>query len=225
MAADKKKNEAAQALGGEPLQWQGYDFAKKEAVTVSVNPALFLETPNTHVMHLALIRQLHNARRGTASTKTRAEVAGGGKKPWKQKGTGRARAGSIRSPLWRKGGITFGPKPRKYYLAMPKQVGRLALRSALTARKDACVVVQNWGLDKPSTKALRARLKQFGLDEGQKVLIILGRHDKLVQRSARNLPGVSTLLVSNLNVKQLIGHDRIVFAADALAALQKGVES
>lgn len=204
--------------------WSGYDFAKNKEISVSVNPALFLELPHRPSLHLALIRQLHNARRGTASTRTRSEVRGGGRKPWRQKGTGRARVGSIRSPLWRGGGIIFGPKPRRYYLAMPKRVSRLAIRSALTARRRDCLVVTNWGLDKPSTRGVVERLQKLGV-AGQKVLIVLLRPDRYLQLSVRNLPRVETLLVGNLNVKQLLSHDRIIFAADALAALQKGVEA
>src|SRR5437016_5632321 len=162
MAEKKSKSESKK---GADLTWSGYDFVKQEAVEVSVNPALFLEKPHTQSMFLALIRQLHNARRGTASTKTRSEVRGGGKKPWKQKGTGRARAGSIRSPLWRKGGVSFGPKPRVYKLSMPKQVSRLAIRSALTTKRDDCLVVNAWGLDKPSTRGMVACLKQLGVDK------------------------------------------------------------
>src|SRR5947209_8327121 len=142
MAGKQTKKQADKPEGS--LTWSGYDFVKKEAVEVSVNPALFLEKPHTQSMFLALIRQLHNARRGTASTKTRAEVRGGGRKPWKQKGTGRARSGSIRSPLWNGGGVIFGPKPRDYSQSMNKKARQLALRSALAARKDQFVVVQNF---------------------------------------------------------------------------------
>src|SRR5574344_2140752 len=127
----------------------------KELGEISLNESIFGVEPNIHLMHLALRRQLNNARQGSACAKTRAEVAGGGKKPWKQKGTGRARAGSIRSPLFAGGGVIFGPKPRDYSFAIPQKARKLALKSALSARKDQTVVVKDFSeISEPKTKLM-----------------------------------------------------------------------
>ena len=138
---------------------------------ITLNEAVFGVEPNLHVMHLALRRQLNNARQGSASCKTRAEVAGGGRKPWKQKGTGRARAGSLRSPLFAGGGVVFGPKPRDYAFNMPQKARKLALKSALSARQDQLIVVKDFStIVEPKTKLMVAALKS--LNVSGKVLIL-----------------------------------------------------
>ena len=172
------------------------------------------ETPNTHLMHMHVVRQLRNKRAGTASALTRAEVAGGGKKPWKQKGTGRARAGSIRSPLWKGGGVIFGPKPRKFNLDMTVKSRRLALRSALQTQAAQMVAVESFGLEKPSTKALVAFLKQLNLTGS--VLLVVKDTDSNVTLSARNLKDVQVVLANNLSVKALLKADHVVASEDAL---------
>src|SRR6185437_11483253 len=182
------------------------DLKGKAVGEASFDDEVFGIEPNIHVMHSALHRQLVNARRGTASTKTRSEVRGGGRKPWRQKGTGRARAGSIRSPLWNGGGVIFGPKPRDYAQSMPKKARQLALRSALAARRDQFVVVQNFDalfqnapksgddsakIEQPKTKDFVAVLKQLGLND-KKVLVILDcgvPGSKQIERAARNICG------------------------------------
>jgi large subunit ribosomal protein L4 len=179
----------------------------------------FPETPNTHVMHLHVLRQLHNRRAGTASTLTRAEVSGGGKKPWKQKGTGRARAGSIRSPLWKGGGVIFGPKPRVFQKDMPVKARRLALRSALLAQLPQMISLDGFGIESPSTKAMTALLGKLGL-EGRVLLIVKEREDN-VWLSARNIPRVTLLLSSDLSVKELLQADHVVVTVDALHHIEE----
>lgn len=189
------------------------DLKGKKLGEVTLDDSVFGGEPNTHVLHAALMRQLANARAGTASTKTRSEVRGGGRKPWRQKGTGRARAGSIRSPLWEGGGVIFGPKPRDYAVLMPKKMRQLALKSALAARVSDFVVVKDFSeLKEPKTKLMAAVLKDLEL-HGKKVLLVMDfncSHCQLVERAARNIAGVKVLPVSNLNVKDLLDCDAIL---------------
>lgn len=180
---------------------------------------VFALEPNTHVMHLHLVRQLANGRAGTASSLTRSEVAGGGKKPWKQKGTGRARVGSIRSPLWKGGGVIFGPKPRSYAKDMPKKMRRLALRSALSAKASDLIGLTEWNLDKPNTKMVKATLAKIGATG--KTLIIAEAPNETLSLSARNLADAKVILASNLNVKDLLNHDKIVVTAAALERIEE----
>jgi large subunit ribosomal protein L4 len=197
------------------------DLKGKAVGEVSFDDSIFGLEPNVHVMHAALHRQLANGRAGTASTLTRAEVRGGGRKPWRQKGTGRARAGTIRSPLWNGGGVIFGPKPRDYSQSLPKKVRQLALRSALAARKEEFVVVQNFDglfdkapksgddsakIEQPKTKKFVAALKDLGVTE-KRVLLLLDNGVpgvKQIERAARNICGVRVLCVTNLNVKDIM---------------------
>ena len=169
-------------------------------------------------MHLALKRQLNNARRGTACAKTRAEVSGGGKKPWKQKGTGRARAGSIRSPLFAGGGVVFGPKPRSYETNMPQKARKLALKSALSAKLEAMTVVKDFSeLKEVKTKAMAKILKD--LNATGKILVIAdlkAEENKNLELSARNLANVKLLLPSNLNVKDLIEANSLIVTEAAI---------
>ena len=185
---------------------------------IALDENVFGVEPNIHVMHLALRRQLNNARQGTACAKTRAEVSGGGKKPWKQKGTGRARAGSLRSPLFAGGGVIFGPKPRDYSFSMPQKARRLALRSALSARLDQTVVVKDFSeITAPKTKLMVEALKSLKL-EG-KVLIIAdtrAAENQNLELAARNIPSVKMILPSNLNVKDLLEADFVVMTESAV---------
>ncbi len=178
------------------------------------------EAPHTHLMHLHVVRQLRNKRAGTASTLNRDEVSGGGKKPWKQKGTGRARAGSIRSPLWKGGGVIFGPKPRKYTLNLSVKARRLALRSAVLAQLPQMIAIDSFGLTKPSTKSL-AELLTKNLKLSGKVLLIVKEHDDNVTLSARNLPHVKLVLANNLSVRELLNADHVVATEDALRQIQE----
>ena len=179
---------------------------------------MFGVEPNMHVMHMALRRQLNNARGGNACTKTRAEVSGGGKKPWKQKGTGRARAGSLRSPLFAGGGVIFGPKPRDYSFSMPQKARRLALKSALSARVENTILVKDFSeIKEAKTKLMAESLKSLNVDG--KVLIIAdvnAKENVNLELAARNLPKVKIILPSNLNVQDLIEADNLVMTEAAL---------
>ena len=185
---------------------------------ITLEKSVFGVEPNIHVMHLALRRQLNNARQGSANSKTRAEVAGGGRKPWKQKGTGRARAGSLRSPLFAGGGVIFGPKPRSYSFNMPQKARQLALKSALSAREDKIVVVKDFSaITEPKTKQMVATLKS--LNVSGKVLVIAdtkAEENKNLELSARNIPSVKLLLPTNLNVKDLLEADFVVMTESAV---------
>lgn len=183
--------------------------------------SVFGITPNVHEMHRHLVRQLANWRSGTHSTLTRAEVSGGGKKPWRQKGTGRARAGSTRSPLWRKGGVVFGPRPRKYTKDMPRKIRRLALKSALATRKDNVFAIEKFEFEAPKTRQVVELLKKMGASG--RVVILLDDYNDNLEKSARNLPNVKVILASaygqNLNVKDILACDNIVATEAALARI------
>lgn len=185
---------------------------------ITLNEQVFGVEPNLHVMHLALRRQLNNARQGSASCKTRAEVSGGGRKPWKQKGTGRARAGSLRSPLFAGGGVIFGPKPRSYAFNMPQKARQLALKSALSARSEQMVVVKDFStITEPKTKLMVSALKS--LNVSGKILIVAdvkADENKNLELSARNIPSVKIILPSNLNVKDLLEADSVVITESAV---------
>jgi len=185
---------------------------------ITLDKEVFGVEPNIHVMHLALRRQLNNARSGNACTKTRAEVSGGGRKPWKQKGTGRARAGSLRSPLFAGGGVIFGPKPRSYAFNMPQKARKLALKSALSARESQIVVVKDFStISEPKTKLMVSALKS--LNVSGKVLIVanfVADENKNLELSARNIPSVKLLLPNNLNVKDLLEADFVIMTESAV---------
>lgn len=183
---------------------------------VELAEAVFGVPVNTAVMHQALLRQLANARQGTHDTKTRTEVRGGGRKPWRQKGTGRARQGSTRSPQWTGGGVVFGPTPRSYTQDMPRKQRRLALRSALSAKAadGAITVLESFELEAPRTKAVVELLT--GIEAGAKTLIVLGSHNDGLERSARNLSEVRVVLASNLSVRDLLIADTVLMTRDAV---------
>jgi large subunit ribosomal protein L4 len=172
-------------------------------------------------MHQALLRQLSNARLGTHKVKTRGEVAGGGRKPFKQKGTGRARQGSTRAPQWIGGGTVFGPTPRKYTKQLPKKMHHAALRSALTAKAAAgqIVVLDSVNLAERKTKVVVGMLKALELHTGT-VLMVLPAKNELVQRSASNLPNVKTLLSSYLNVRDILGYDTVLLSKDSMEHIE-----
>ncbi len=172
--------------------------------------------PNVAVMHQVVTAQLAARRAGTQSTKTRAEVRGGGAKPWKQKGTGRARQGSIRSPQWRGGGIALGPKPRSYEQRTPKKMVKLALRSALSDRfaSDRIIVLDSWGLDAPKTKTARTALEALGVDG--RVLVVVARDDVNAAKSLANLPRVHVCEPAELNTYDVLVSDWLVFTQDTV---------
>jgi large subunit ribosomal protein L4 len=177
----------------------------------------------SHIVHRALVRQMNNARQGTASAKTRAEVRGGGRKPWRQKGTGRARAGSSRSPLWRGGGVIFGPKPRDYSVKMNRKERQLALCTALHSRADDMVVVEAFEdkFSRPKTKDLLSAIERWGVDPNAKVLLIIADRQELVYLSARNLENVKLITAANLNVYDLLAADKLVVTSPAIDAIQE----
>jgi large subunit ribosomal protein L4 len=198
--------------------WQGEEVGQ---ATLDLRVA----KPETaaHVVHRALVRQTTNARQGTASTKTRAEVSGGGRKPWRQKGTGRARAGSNRSPLWRGGGVIFGPKPRDYNIKMNRKERRLALRTAFQSRAEDLIVVEDFAdqLPRPKTKELGAAFARWGIKAESKILLILPQLEDTVYLSARNLSTVKLIAATSLNVYDVLAADKIVTTQTALAKLQE----
>lgn len=203
------------------MQVPVYNQAGESVDQVELRDDIFGITPNKSVMHQALVRQLANGRQGTADTKTRGEVSGGGRKPWKQKGTGRARQGSTRAPHWKGGGTVFGPHPRKYVQRMPKQMRRLALRSALSAKaaEDQIRVISAFGMAAPRTSELDGLLGSLKCPTT--ALILLPDRDEVVVRSARNLVGVKTLRTSYLNVRDLLGHDFLIMSREALQAVER----
>jgi 50S ribosomal protein L4, bacterial/organelle len=198
--------------------WQGKDAGK-----ASLDLKVAKESTANDLMHRAVLRQQAHMRQGTASTLTRAEVRGGGRKPYKQKGTGRARQGSIRTPLRPGGGIVFGPKPRSYNLAMNRKERRLALRTALMARFEAITVVKDFGasLDVPKTREITDALGRLGIAADSKVLIILSNPSEVVRRSVRNLDKVKLIAADQLNVFDLSTPRRWWWGEDALATIQE----
>jgi len=195
------------------------DLIKADGVKIreiTLDPALFAIQPNVPVMHQVVNAQLAAARAGTQSTKTRAEVKGGGAKPFRQKGTGRARAGSTRAPNWSGGGVALGPKPRSYDQKTPKKMVQLALRSALSDRasEGKVIVVDSYGFDAPRTKDAKAFMQALNLDGS--VLIVLGDEDENVFLSFRNLEGMHILHESELNTFDVLRHDYVVFSQETL---------
>lgn len=187
-----------------------------DAGSIDLDAAVFAIEPNGPVLHQVVTAQLAARRAGTHSTKTRAEVRGGGAKPWKQKGTGRARAGSSRSPIWVGGGVAHGPKPRSYAQRTNKKMIRLALSSALSDRKaeDKLIVIDEWGFSAPSTKQAKSALAAIGA-EG-KVLVVVDRHDGNAVLSFRNLTNVFVLAADQLNAHDVIANDYVVFTKSSL---------
>jgi large subunit ribosomal protein L4 len=194
--------------------------AGKKAASIEVADSMFGITPNIPVMHQVVVAQLAHRRSGTQSTKTRSEVRGGGKKPFKQKGTGNARQGSIRAPHFSGGGVALGPKPRKYSQRTPKKMIQLALRSALSDRmsENKVVVVEDWGFTAPSTKAASAAISALGMSG--RVMIVLERKDESAWKSFRNLTDVHVLSTPELNAYDILCNDWIVFTKASLPAME-----
>ncbi len=198
--------------------WQGEEVGQ---ATLELKVAG--EENASHIVHKALRRIMCNGRQGTAASKTRAEVRGGGRKPWRQKGTGRARAGSIRSPLWRGGGVVFGPQPRDYGIKMNRKERRLALRTAFQSRYEDLIVVENFAenLPRPKTKELMSALKRWGVESNAKVLLILAESSENIYLSARNVPYLKMIPADSLNVYDVLEADKIVMTAGAMAKIQE----
>lgn len=198
-----------------------FDKTGKKVSDIALSDAIFAITPNASAMHLCVVAYLANQRQGTQSTLTRAEVRGGGKKPWRQKGSGRARQGSIRSPQWTHGGIALGPKPREYGKTVNKKVRRLAMKSALSSKVAAeeLIVLDSLEMNEIKTKEVVSVLKALGT--GKKVLIVLPEKNETVYRSARNIKGVKTTLVSTLNVYDILNCDSLVVLKDAVSKIEE----
>ena len=198
-----------------------FDKTGKKVSDIALSDAIFAITPTASAMHLCVVAYLANQRQGTQSTLTRAEVRGGGKKPWRQKGSGRARQGSIRSPQWTHGGIALGPKPREYGKTVNKKVRRLAMKSALSSKVAAeeLIVLDSLEMNEIKTKEVVSVLK--ALETGKKVLIVLPEKNETVYRSARNIKGVKTTLVSTLNVYDILNCDSLVVLKDAVSKIEE----
>jgi large subunit ribosomal protein L4 len=198
--------------------WQGEEVGE---TTLELRVAN--EENASHIVHRALTRQMNNARQGNASTKTRSEVRGGGRKPWRQKGTGRARAGSIRSPLWRGGGVIFGPKPRDFEVKMNKKERRLALRTAFQSRTEDIIVVEEFAeqFPRPKSKELLSAIARWGIEPDTKVLLILPEPQLNVYLSGRNIELVNVILASSLNVYDVLAADKIIVTSTAIAKIQE----
>ena len=198
-----------------------FDMTGKSVGEMSLSDAIFGIEPNTSVMHAAVVNYLANQRQGTQSTLTRSEVSGGGRKPWKQKGTGRARQGSTRAPQWTHGGIALGPKPRDYSYELPKKVKRLALKSAFSAKvaDNNLIVVDNIAVEGYKTKAVAEMLSNLGADK--KALIVMPEVDAKLIKSAANIPGVKTALVNTINVYDILNCDKFIVAKSALEKIEE----
>ena len=198
-----------------------YDITGKKVKTLELKEEVFGIEPNEKIVHTVLVNYLANQRQGTQSTKTRAEVRGGGRKPWRQKGTGRARQGSIRAPQWIKGGIALGPKPRSYKYRVNKKEKRLAIKSILSSKvlENQLVVVDKFGFNEIKTKNMVNALN--GLKVEGKALIVLPEKNEIVQRSARNIQGVKTSLINTINVYDLLKYNKLVLTEDTVKKIEE----
>ena len=198
-----------------------FDVSGKKVSDIELADSIFAIEPNMYAMHLVVVNYLANQRQGTQSTRTRSEVSGGGKKPWRQKGSGRARQGSTRAPQWYHGGIAHGPKPRTYGGDINKKVRRLAMKSALSSKVagDELVVLDSFKLDAIKTKEVAKVLG--ALNTGKKTLIVLPEKDDVIYRSARNIAGVKVSLVNTLNVYDILNCDTMLVLKDAVAKIEE----
>ncbi|MCR4616127.1 MAG: 50S ribosomal protein L4 [Clostridiales bacterium] len=198
-----------------------FDVTGKKVSDIDLAEEIFGIEPNVAAMHLCVVNYLANQRQGTQSTLTRGEVSGGGKKPWKQKGTGHARQGSTRSPQWTHGGIAHGPKPRKYGFSINKKVRRLAMKSALSSKvaDEEIIVLDELSLEAIKTKEVVKVLN--ALETGKKTLIVLPEKNDVIYRSARNIAGVKTTLVSTLNVYDILNCDTLLVLKDAVSKIEE----
>jgi len=198
-----------------------YNTSGEVVGNIDLSDNIFGASINNEVLHMVVLNQLANKRQGTQSTKTKSEVRGGGRKPWKQKGTGRARQGSIRSAQWIKGGIVLGPKPRSYRYTLPKKVRRIALKSALSSKvvENEIMVLDNLNFDAIKTKQMLKVLKNLKVDNS--VAIVLSEKNEMVEKSARNIPGVKTLLVNTLNVYDILKYEKFIITKEAVEKVEE----
>ena len=197
-----------------------YNMEGKEVGTIELNDAVFGVTVNEHLVHMAVVQQLANNRQGTQKAKTRSEVSGGGRKPWRQKGTGHARQGSTRAPQWTGGGVVFAPVPRDYSFKLNKKEKRAALKYALTSRVQdgKLIVVDELKFDEIKTKKFKAVMDNLKVN---KALVVLSENDEKVVKSARNIPTVKTALVNTINVYDILKGDTLVLTKDAVAKIEE----
>lgn len=198
------------------------DMTGNEVSAIELSDAIFGITPNVPAMHTMVVNYLANQRQGTQSTLTRTEVSGGGRKPWRQKGTGHARQGSTRAPQWTHGGVALGPKPRSYRFTVNKKLKRLAIKSALSSKvlSGDMIVLDAITMNEYKTKDMVKMLKAVGA-EGQKALIVIPEVDSKVIKSAANIPGVKTALVNTINVYDILNYDKFVVVKDAVAKIEE----
>lgn len=198
------------------------DMTGKQVSDIELSDAVFGIKPNEAAMHTMVVNYLANQRQGTQSTLTRTEVRGGGRKPWRQKGTGHARQGSTRAPQWTHGGIALGPKPRSYRFTVNKKLKRLAMKSALSAKvlDNNMIVLDNITMDEYKTKTMLAMLKAVEA-EGSKALIVMPEVNSFVIKSAANIPGVKTALVNTINVYDILNYDKFIIVKDAVAKIEE----
>ncbi|WP_040953123.1 50S ribosomal protein L4 [Gorillibacterium massiliense] len=198
-----------------------YSVNGSEVGEIELSEAVFGIEPNVHVLHSAVVMQQASLRAGTHKTKGRSEVRGGGRKPWKQKGTGRARQGSIRAPQWKGGGIVFGPTPRSYAYKLPKKVRRLAIKSALSSKviDNDILVLDQLNYAAPKTKDVVALLKNLKVES--RALLVTGEYNENVALSARNLPGVKFVSAEGLNVLDVLLHDKLIITKDAVSKVEE----
>ncbi|WP_019157086.1 50S ribosomal protein L4 [Robertmurraya massiliosenegalensis] len=198
-----------------------FSQAGSQVGEIELNESIFGIEPNNHVLFEAVVAQRASLRQGTHKTKIRSEVAGGGRKPWRQKGTGRARQGSIRSPQWRGGGTVFGPVPRSYSYKLPKKVRRLAIKSALSSKvvEENILVLESLAFETPKTKDFKGFLN--GLSVDSKALIVTADLDENVALSARNIPGVTVVTASGINVLDVLGHDKLIMTKAAVEKVEE----
>ena len=197
-----------------------YNMEGKEVGTIELNDAVFGVDVNEHLVHMAVVAQLANKRQGTQKAKTRSEVSGGGRKPWRQKGTGHARQGSTRAPQWTGGGVVFAPTPRDYTIRLNKKEKRLALKSALTSRvlENKLIVVDELKFDEIKTKNFANVLKNLNTE---KALVVLNENDTNVVMSARNIPTVKTALTNTINVFDILKYNTLILTKDAVATIEE----
>ncbi|ACA58787.1 50S ribosomal protein L4 [Candidatus Desulforudis audaxviator] len=198
-----------------------FNIEGQQVGEIELSEAVFGQPVNDAVLHEVVVMQLANRRQGTHDTKTRSEVRGGGRKPWRQKGTGRARHGTIRSPIWRGGGIVFGPHPRDYSYRVPKKVKRLALKSALATKVDAGRILVLDALELPGPKTKEMARILANLKAGEGALVVTAERNVNVEKSARNLPGVKSLEARQLNVYDLLNHPHLIITRDAVARVEE----
>ena len=201
-----------------------YSTGKKKVSEMELDDRVFNAEVKDHLLHDVVRMQLAKSRAGTASTKIRSEVRGGGRKPYRQKGTGRSRAGSIRSPLWRGGGVIFGPAPRDFGFRVPKKARKQALRMALSARvaEGKVLVLNQFQLKEIKTRSFVEVLRRFGVE---KALVVIGEENFNLERSARNVPGVKVLRVEGLNVYDILNHESLILVKDAVEKIQERLAS